>query len=162
MHCKKKNKCMHSIYRRLHEKRQVSLSFHPPDSEARHIPPFPPFPNITEALFHRRSERNACVKSPALIAFLTAWVPFSHSKADLSSPFRQIHMPTATLPSSGEQRNPLLKKLLIQILAIISFFRWIKKGKKMTWQIISGLLARTWLTVSDRITWWMVVIRQIG
>lgn len=32
----------------------------------------------------------------------------------------------------------------------------------MTWQIISGLLARTWLSVSDRITWWMVVIRQIG
>lgn len=37
-----------------------------------------------------------------------------------------------------------------------------KKEKKMTWQIISGLLAGTWLSVSDRITWWMVVIRQIG
>lgn len=76
---------------------------------------------------------------------------------------RQMHMPTATLPSSGEQSNPLLKKWLIQILASMLFFRWIKKrGKKMTWQIISGLLARTRLSVSDRITWWMVVIRQIG
>lgn len=90
----------------------------------------PPFPNITEALFHRRGERNACVKSPALIASLTARVPFSHSKADLPSPFRQMHMPTATLPSSGEQSNPLLKKWLIQVLASILFFRWVKKERK--------------------------------
>lgn len=133
------------------------------DSEARHIPSFPPFPNITEALFHPHGERNACVKSPALIASLTARVPFSHSKADLPSPFRQMHMPTATLPSSGEESNPLLKKKINtdsgqhNILPVDK-----KEKKKKPWQIISGLFARTWLSVSDRITWWMVVIRQIG
>lgn len=132
---------MHSIWRRLYETRQVSLSFHPPvftgsrpstigfrgsaHPASAHL-----FPNITEALFHRRGERNACVKSPALIASLTARVPFSHSKADLPSLFRQMHMPTATLPSSGEQSNPLLKKWLTQILASILFFRWVKKERK--------------------------------
>lgn len=132
---------MHSIYRRLHEIRQVSLSFHPPvftgsyawarlDSEARHIPPFPPFPTSRRHYFIGAANASACVKSPAFIAFLTARVPFSHSKADLPPPFRQMHMPTATLPSSGEQSNPLLRKWLTQTLASILYFQWIKKGKK--------------------------------
>lgn len=133
------------------------------DSEARHIPSYLPLPTSRRHYFIRTANATHVWNH---LHWLPPWqhgCHFPHSKADLPSPFRQMHMPTATLPSSGEESNPLLKKKrLIQILASISFFQWIKKKKKMTWQIISGLFAQTWLSVSDRITWWMVVIRQIG
>lgn len=44
------------------------------------------------------------VKSPALIVFSQRGSPFNRSQADLLLPCRQMRMPTAALPSSGEIR----------------------------------------------------------